>query len=147
MTATAPPTRPGFNFSTRIKVRYAEIDGQKIVFNSRYLEYADFAIAEHWEQADMAAALAGEEWESHVRRAEIDFLKPVLLGDSLDLWCRVETIGNSSFTQRCEMTHAVTGELHAAVSIVAVGVDLNTGRPLPHSPRVRAFLESLIPQP
>ena len=49
----APPsarmTRPGFAFSTRFRVRYAEIDGQKVVFNSRYLEYADVAVTEFWE--------------------------------------------------------------------------------------------------
>ena len=28
-------TRPGFAISTTLRVRYAEIDGQKIVFNSR----------------------------------------------------------------------------------------------------------------
>lgn len=141
---TTPPTRPGFVHSGRIKVRYAEIDGQKVVFNSRYLEYADVAVTEFWAQAGMATALAGERWESHVRRAEVDFLKPFLWGDSIDLWMRIEAIGNSSFTQRCEMTHADSGELHAVVTIVAVGVDLTNGRPLPHSPRVRAFLESLV---
>jgi len=41
-------TRPGFAFSTPIKVRYAEIDGQKVVFNSRYLEYADVGLTEFW---------------------------------------------------------------------------------------------------
>lgn len=29
--------RDGFAFSTRFKVRYAEIDAQAVVFNSRYL--------------------------------------------------------------------------------------------------------------
>jgi len=29
-------TRPGFAFSTRFRVRYAEIDGQKVVFKHLY---------------------------------------------------------------------------------------------------------------
>ena len=40
--------RPGFSFSTAFAVRYAEIDGQRVVFNSRYLEYADVAVTELW---------------------------------------------------------------------------------------------------
>jgi len=137
--------RDGFAFSTRLKVRYAEIDGQKVVFNSRYLEYADVALTEYWNWAGIADKLGDEIWESHVRRAEVDYRRPFILGDSMDLWVRMDAVGTSSFTQRCEMTHAVTGELHATVTMIGVGVDLATGRPLPHSPRVRAFLESLLP--
>ncbi|MES2754647.1 MAG: thioesterase family protein [Pseudomonadota bacterium] len=140
-------SRPGFAFSTRIKVRYSEIDGQKVVFNSRYLEYADVALTAYWDWADIAGKLGDEDWQSHVRRAEVDYLKPFVFGDSMDAWVRIERIGGSSFTQRCELTHAVTGELHAVVNVVGVGVDLSTGRSLPHSPRVRAFLEGLIPPP
>lgn len=138
------PTRPGFAFSTRLKVRYAEIDGQKVVFNSRYLEYADVAITEFWEQSGMAEQIGDLDWESHVRRAEVDFLKPFVWGDTIDIWCRMEAVGRSSYTQRCEMTHADTGELHCVVTTVGVGVDLETGQSLPHAPRVRAFLESLV---
>ena len=140
----APPARPGFAFSTRLKVRYAEIDGQKVVFNSRYLEYADVAITEFWERSGMDAAIGDLAWESHVRRAEVDYLKPFVLGDSMDIWCRMEAVGRSSYTQRCEMTHADTGDRHCVVTTVGVGVDLGTGRSLPHEPRVRAFLESLL---
>lgn len=147
MSEAPPPARSGFTFSTRLKVRYAEIDGQKVVFNSRYLEYADVAVTEFWLQSGMDERIGDLNWESHVRRAEVDYLKPLVLGDEFDVWCRMEAVGNSSYAQRCEMTHAITGELHAIVSIVGVGVDLMTGRSLPHSPRVRAFLEGLIPPP
>lgn len=140
------PARPGFAFSTRLKVRYAEIDGQKVVFNSRYLEYVDVAVTEYWEWAGQRAA-CDPGWESHVRRAELDYLKPLVLGDTFDVFVRVEAVGTSSFTQRFELVHAVTGELHAVALVVGVGVDLTTGKPLPHSPRVRAFLEGLIQQP
>ena len=50
--------RPGFAFSTRFRVRYAEIDGQRIVFNSRYLEYADVAVTAAKDQHDTATAAA-----------------------------------------------------------------------------------------
>lgn len=147
MTASIVAARPGFAFSTRLKVRYAEIDGQKVVFNSRYLEYADVAVTEFWHASGMAEQIGDLNWESHLRRAEVDYLKPLVLGDEFDVWCRMETVGNSSYTQRCEMTHAVTGELHAVVLILGVGVDLTTGKSLPHEPRVRAFLEGLIQRP
>ena len=138
-------TRPGFAFSTTMKVRYAEIDGQKVVFNSRYLEYVDVAVTEYWEWAGQREALADEDWESHVRRTELDYLKPFVLGDTVEVFAAMEAVGTTSFRQRFELVHADTGVLHAVAVVTGVGVDLKTGRPLPHSAAVRAFLEGLIP--
>ena len=79
-------TRPGFAFSTRFKVRYAEIDGQRVVFNSRYLEYADVAETEYWEWTGIGEVL-GKAWletEFHVRRASVDYLRPLVWGDTIE---------------------------------------------------------------
>ncbi|TKD51773.1 acyl-CoA thioesterase [Sphingomonas baiyangensis] len=137
--------RPGFAFSTRFRVRYAEIDGQKVVFNSRYLEYVDVAATEFWEWTGIAPAL-GPLWtdtEFHVRRSEIDYLKPFIWGDTIEAFARIERIGHTSIVQRYELAHADTGALHAAIDMVVVNVDLPTGRPAPIDERVRAFLAAL----
>jgi len=138
-------TRPGFAFSTRFRVRYAEIDGQKVVFNSRYLEYADVAVTEFWEWTGIEAAL-GEAWtetEFHVRRAEIDYLKPFALGDTIEAFVRIARIGTSSLTQRFELCHAESGALHTVIDMVIVNVHLPSGQPMPIAAPIRAFLESL----
>ena len=138
--------RPGFAFSTTFRVRYAEIDGQKVVFNSRYLEYADVAVSEYWPWTGISAAL-GAEWheaEFHVRRAEIDYLKPFVLGDSIEVAMRIERIGRSSLTQYLELAHAETRELRCTITMVVVNVDLATGKPAPLPERVRAYLETLV---
>ena len=137
--------RPGFAFSTRFRVRYAEIDGQRIVFNSRYLEYADVAVTEFWEWTGIAEALP-DVWpttEFNVRRTEIDYLKPFRLGDTIEAFVRIEKIGNTSLTQRFELCHALTGDLHSVIVMTSVNVHLPTGRPVPLLPEVRAFLEGL----
>ncbi|MEO8060823.1 MAG: 4-hydroxybenzoyl-CoA thioesterase, partial [Burkholderiales bacterium] len=41
-------TRTDFRFSERLRVRWAEIDAQKIVFNGHYLMYFDTAVAGYW---------------------------------------------------------------------------------------------------
>jgi acyl-CoA thioester hydrolase len=138
--------RPGFAFSTSFKVRYAEIDGQKVVFNSRYLEYADVAVSEFWEWTGIAAAL-GKLWtetEFHVRHTEIDYLKPFVLGDTVRAWVRIGRIGNTSLTQRFELTNAADGTLHTIIEMVIVNVHLPTGAPAPIASEVRAFLDNLI---
>ena len=137
--------RPGFAFSTRFRVRYAEIDGQKIVFNSRYLEYADIAVTEFWEWTGIAEALP-DVWpttEFNVRRTEIDYLKPFRLGDTVEAFVRIEKLGTTSLTKRFELAHAETGELHTVITMVSVHVDLETGRPVALPDAIRAVLESL----
>ena len=100
--------REGFAFSTRFRVRYAEIDGQKVVFNSRYLEYADVAVTEFWEWTGIGEALgaAWHETEFHVRHSAIDYLKPFVWGDTIEAFVRIDRIGGSSLTQRFELCHA-----------------------------------------
>jgi YbgC/YbaW family acyl-CoA thioester hydrolase len=137
--------RPGFAFSTSFKVRYAEIDGQKVVFNSRYLEYADLAVTEFWDWTGIGAAL-GEAWtqtEFHVRHTEIDYLRPFVWGDTIEAFVRIARIGSSSLTQRFELCHAVTGDLHTAIGMTIVNVHLPTGTALPIGDDVRGFLERL----
>jgi YbgC/YbaW family acyl-CoA thioester hydrolase len=137
--------RSGFAFSTRFRVRYAEIDGQRIVFNSRYLEYADVAVTEFWEWTGIAEAMP-DVWpttEFNVRRTEIDYLKPFRLGDTIEAFVRIEKLGTTSLTKRFELAHAETGELHTVITMVSVHVDLETGRPVALPNAIRTVLETL----
>jgi hypothetical protein len=57
--------RQDFRSFTRIEVRWAEVDAQKIVFNAHYLMYADVAITNYWRQLAIPyeagfASLGGE---------------------------------------------------------------------------------------
>jgi YbgC/YbaW family acyl-CoA thioester hydrolase len=40
--------RSDFRFLHRLRVRWAEIDMQKIVFNGHYLTYLDTAVTAYW---------------------------------------------------------------------------------------------------
>lgn len=142
---TQQDTRDGFAFSTRFRVRYAEIDGQKVVFNSRYLEYADVAATGFWEWTGIEAAL-GDVWrhtEFHVRKAEVDYLKPFVWGDTVAAHVRIARIGGSSLTMAMDLAHGDTGALHATILMVMVNVHLPTGRPVAIGDDVRAFLATL----
>lgn len=129
--------REGFDFSTRLRVRYAEIDGQKVVFNSRYLEYADVAITEYWRWLRLAELSEWQGMEFHVARATVDFKAPFRYDDEFDAWVRTCRIGNSSVTTRVELCHTATGALHTAIELVHVNVDLDTGTASPVPPAIR----------
>ncbi len=137
-------TRPGFAFSTRFRVRYAEIDGQRIVFNSRYLEYADVAVTEFWRWSGMDAL--GPVWteaEFNVVQATVQYKAPFRYDDMIEAWVRIDRIGNSSMTTRVELVHADTGALHTVIEIVSAHVDLAAGRATPIPDEVRAAVMAL----
>lgn len=138
-------TRPGFSFSTRFKVRYAEVDAQRVVYNSRYLEYADVVATEYWPWTGMEAL--GADWmeaEFHVRHTEIDYHRPFVMGDEIEAFMRIDRIGGTSMTQRFELCHAATGDLHCTILMTIVHVDLATGRPKAIEGAVRDGLLKLV---
>lgn len=130
-------TRPGFSFFHQLRVRYAEIDGQKVVFNSRYLEYADVALSEYWRWLALAELPEWRSMEFHVARASVEYKAPLRYDDLFDAWARTERIGTSSVTSRIELVHAETGALHTVIDLVHVNVDLDAGRSAPIPPAVR----------
>jgi YbgC/YbaW family acyl-CoA thioester hydrolase len=90
--------RNSFRFFDRLRVRWAEVDMQKIVFNAHYLMYFDTAIAGYWRAMampyhDTMVALQGDLF---VRKATVEYLASARYDDVLDVAIRCERIGNSS---------------------------------------------------
>jgi acyl-CoA thioester hydrolase len=123
--------RADFRFSTRIRVRYAEIDAQAVVFNSRYLEYADVAVTEYWRAAGLHSK--GAAWASlefHVARALVEFKAPIRYDEEIDLYARTARVGRSSLTSIIEIHGGASNpndDLRATIEIVNVNVDLASG--------------------
>ncbi|HEV2569837.1 thioesterase family protein [Sphingomonas sp.] len=132
-----------FRFTYPIRVRYAEVDPQAVVFNSRYLEYADIAVTEYWRAMGYRPG-TDDTPECHVGTATVRYVKPIRLDELIETRTRIEKFGTASMTWSVEL-HGEGGEddLRAAIELVYVGVDLETGRsqPLPEAfkARVRAF--------
>jgi YbgC/YbaW family acyl-CoA thioester hydrolase len=90
--------RSDFRFFHRLRVRWAEVDMQKIVFNGHYLMYLDTAVADYWR----ALGLPYEEAMHHlggdlyVKKATLEYLASARMDDRLDIGLRCSRIGNSS---------------------------------------------------
>jgi acyl-CoA thioester hydrolase len=130
-------------FRHRIRVRYSEIDGQKVVFNSRYLEYADVAITEYYRSLGVPpTAPAGSEVpEFHVAKAAIEFKAPIYLDEEIDLCVRTLRVGRTSWTILIEIRGAARGDIRATIEEVQVHVDLHTGTAAPLPDWIRANIE------
>jgi YbgC/YbaW family acyl-CoA thioester hydrolase len=90
--------RTDFRYFERLRVRWAEIDAQQIVFNGHYLMYFDTAIAGYWRALAMPyhetmTALGGDMF---VRKATLEYLGSAVYDDVLDVGMRCARVGNSS---------------------------------------------------
>ena len=87
-----------FRLIHRLRVRWAEVDMQKIVFNAHYLMYFDTAITDYWR----ALALPYEEamvqlgGELYVKKASVEYHGSARFDDRLAVTLKCQRIGNSS---------------------------------------------------
>jgi len=126
-----------FRFFDRLRVRWAEIDAQKIVFNGHYLMYFDTAVAAYWRALAMPYAQTMEALggDLYVRKATLEYLGSARYDDVLDVGMRCSRIGNSSML----FTGAVFRQEELLVSgeLVYVFADPHsqTSKPVPDSLR------------
>lgn len=92
--------RQDFRFFHRLRVRWAEVDMQKIVFNAHYLMYFDTAITDYWR----ALAMPYEETmvqlggDLYVKKASVEYHGSARFDDRLDVALKCARIGTSSMT-------------------------------------------------
>ncbi|WP_336987522.1 thioesterase family protein [Altererythrobacter aquiaggeris] len=127
-------------FTHKFRVRYAEVDPQGVVFNSRYLEYADLMVTEFWR--DIGLHFMGEDaLEFHIAKSVVNYRKPILLDEAIVGQAKVTHIGNTSMVTGITLRGAddpPTDQARAEIELVQVHVDLPSGRPLRISASVRA---------
>ena len=91
-------TRNDFRLLHRLRVRWVEVDLQKIVFNGHYLMYFDTAMADYWRALsipyeDTMHQLGGD---LYVKKASLEYHASAQYDDRLDVGLRCQRIGNSS---------------------------------------------------
>lgn len=129
--------RQDFRFFHRLRVRWAEVDMQKIVFNGHYLMYFDTAVADYWR----AMALPYEEamhalgGDLYVKKASVEYHASARYDDQLDIGMRCARIGNSSIVFEGGIFRA--DELLITTELVYVFADPATqkSKPVPQALR------------
>jgi len=83
-----------YKFKTDISIRFADMDAAGHVNNAKYLTYFEEARFAYWQ---VVTGWNLKETGIVVGRSEINYLKPLTLGDRITCYVRVTRIGNSSF--------------------------------------------------
>jgi len=132
--------RKDFRFIHRLRVRWAEVDMQKIVFNAHYLMYFDTAIADYWRALALPyeSAMAQLEGDLYVRKATVEYLASARLDDQLDVAIRCQRIGKTSILFSGVIFRG--DELLISCELVYVFADPHTQRPKPVPEALRAIL-------
>ena len=113
------------SFSYNFRIRYSEVDAQKIVYNSHYLTFLDVSIFEFFD----AIGFNQEEYiketnnEFHTVRAVVEYKAPATLGDTIEVLTRIKKIGNSSITFQQEIYLHESDKLLATGEIVWVNTN------------------------
>ncbi len=124
-------TRDGFRFSHNFRVRYSEVDPQAVVFNARYLDYADLGVTEYWRALGISFSPGENFFEVHVVKATVEFRAPLRYDEQVVAYVRTSRIGRTSLTTQMELHGASGDDLRAVIEQVQVHVDLKTGLPQP----------------
>ena len=130
-------TRKDFRFFERLRVRWAEVDLQQIVFNGHYLMYFDTAVAGWWRalalpyQATMAT-LGGD---FYVRKSTLEYLASARYDEIIDVGVRTERIGNSSKLLTCAVFRGDELLVQGELVYVFVNPATQTSQPVPQELR------------
>jgi YbgC/YbaW family acyl-CoA thioester hydrolase len=129
--------RDQFRYFHRLRVRWAEVDMQKIVFNAHYLMYFDTAITGYWRALAMPyeESMVHLQGDLYVKKATVEFHASARMDDIVDVALRCARIGNSSIGFEGAIFRGE--ELLITCELVYVFADpaTQTSRPVPQALR------------
>jgi len=123
--------RSDFRFFHRLRVRYSEIDGQAVVFNARYLDYADLGVAEYFRSLGIPIVPGPGTPEFFAKRATVEFERPIRLDEEIDVCVRTAKIGRTSLVLALELHGHDAEDPRARIELVYVHVELGAGKAAP----------------
>lgn len=131
----------GYPFSTRIEVRYRDVDAMNHVNNAVYVTYLEIARTRLSQQL-LGFAGSARDIPFIVARVALDYRSPIGFGEDVEIGLAVTSIGRSSYTLAYRIEAA--GRLAAQAESVQVHFDYATNCPMPIEGARRANLERLM---
>ena len=135
--AMSQPQRSEFRFFERLRVRWSEVDLQRIVFNGHYLMYFDTAVAGYWRALAMPyhETMARLDGDLFVRKATVEYLGSARYDDLCDVGMRVARIGNSSMSFIAAVFRGEQLLVHGELVYVFADPATQTSRTVPQALR------------
>jgi acyl-CoA thioester hydrolase len=132
-------------FRYYLRVRYAECDAQKVVYNARYGDYVDLAVTEFIRALGFGEMLIQGELDYQLVKQTIEWKQAARFDQVLEISVAASRLGNTSFTTQCEFRVAGSDQLIAVAETVFVQVEVATLKKQSLLPNFRAALERGAP--
>ena len=131
-------------FSHRIRVRYAEVDGQGVVFNAHWLTYFDEACTRFVESWGFGPDYWIYEFDVMLVKVVVEWSGPARFDEWVDIAVEPARIGTKSFDLRYRASVAGRPASEAVITYVAIKPATNDSIELPD--QVRTALTQRIPK-
>ena len=127
------PTRSDFRFLDPLRVRWAEVDMQKIVFNGHYLMYFDTAVAGYWRALALPyhATMEALQGDLYVRKATLEYEGSARYDDCCAVGVRCARIGTASMVFTAAVFRGEQRLVHGDLVYVFADPVTQTSRPVP----------------
>ena len=126
--------------SQAIDVRFSDLDPMGHVNHAVIVSYLEHARTSWW-----AGMLAGRDFKEEgflIARVEVDYRKPILLGEAVQVELRCTQVGHTSFALGYRVLRERDNVVLAEAQTVQVMMDFNTQRPRPLRPQTLAWLKA-----
>ena len=132
-------------FTHRIRVRYAEIDGQGVVFNAHWMTYFDDSCTRFMESLDFGPGFWTKEFDVMLVKAVLEWQGPAHFDEWIDVDIAPVRIGTKSFDMGYDAHVGDRPCCTATITYCSVAPGPNTPIAIPD--RVRAALHARMPRP
>ena len=143
-------SRSRFTLFHTLRVRWAEVDRQGIVFNAHYLTYFDVAITEYWRAIGYPypQALLAIGADTFVVKATVEYHAPARYDDVLEIEVSVEELREKVIKLGFRVTNKNSEDLLALGHLVIVAADKQIGKaakiPLDMFDKLRPFAKQIL---
>jgi len=127
-----------FKHSTPIQIRFSDCDMLGHVNNAVYQQYFDYARLQYFKKV-LASELDFNRYAVMVATITIDYLSPIPLHDDLEIFTRIDTIGNKSIGMIQQVYSKKDHEIRASnrAVLVCFSLEKHTSVSLPDNWRAR----------
>ncbi len=129
-------------FVHRLRVRYAEVDGQGVVFNAHWLTYCDDACTRFMDSMGFGSIWI-DEFDVMLVKAVLEWQGPARFDDWVDIAVQPTRLGTTSFDLTYRASVAGAPACTATITYVSVKPGANTPVEIP--PKVREALAARLP--
>jgi acyl-CoA thioester hydrolase len=132
-----------FEHKTTTRVRFAEVDGQRLLYHGQYVEYMDMGLQDYWRSCGLYSSINLDvDPVFHVVHVEVDYIRSIVLDELIDICVRIDQIRSTSIHFEFALHGHAKNDLRATGREVHVHVDRSTGRPSSVPAGIRDLVEA-----